>query len=164
MSSVSTSAGRTPDLVLHFGDGTTSRYEIRSLTSAPRGHVGSKPDQGPGASARVLAEATVARPVTQSRITAAIVDKARVTATRPSQLTAPLPGVAPGGTIAVNITAAEVNQQMIDTTMQQLPALGAHVEQIDVSFLGPRPSTASPLTRITASYVRQPSGAYVRAP
>jgi hypothetical protein len=164
----SSSAGRTPDLVVHFTDGTTTRYEIRTLTSAPVGYLtttpksGATPKTGPGAHARSLAEKTAERPVTVSRIKQAIIDKARVTSTRPSQLTAPLPGVAPGGTIAVNITAADVTLQMIDTAVQQLPSLGAHVERIDVSYLGPRASTSDPLTRVTATYAQQPSGTYVR--
>lgn len=86
-----TSAQRTPDLIIHFADGTTTRYEMRALTSAPRGYTTPKPDTGPGAFARALAAETAKRAVSKSQISQAILSKARVTPTRPSQLTVPIP-------------------------------------------------------------------------
>jgi hypothetical protein len=161
----SSSAGRTPDLVIHFADGSTTRYEMRTLTSAPRGHVTPKADLGSGALARSLAEDTARRPVSRSQIAQAILDKARVTATRPSQLTAPLAGVAPGGTISVNVTAATTNTTIIDGAVQSAASrLGPHVERIDVSYLLPRSASTDPLTRGVLTYVRQPNGTYLRMP
>jgi hypothetical protein len=158
-------AGRTPDLVVHFADGSTTRYEMRTLTSAPRGHVIPKADPGRGAVARALAEATAERPVSRSQISQAILDKAKVTPVRPSQLTATLPGVAPGGTISVNITAATPSTAVIDDAVQSVAGrLGSHVEVVEVSYLMPRSAPTDALTRGTLRYVRQPAGNYLRIP
>jgi hypothetical protein len=158
-------AGRTPDLVIHFADGSTTRYEMRTITSAPRGHVTPKAGSSPGALARGLAEATAERPVSRSQISQAILDKAKVTPTRPSQLTAPIPGVAPGGTISVNITAATTSSAVIDDAVQSVAGrLGPHVEEIRISYLMPRSAPTDPLTRGTLRYVRQPAGNYIRVP
>lgn len=160
-----TNAGRTPDVVVHFFDGASTRYEMRALTSAPRGYVIPKPDLGRGALARSLAEATALRPVSESDVARAILDKAKSTPFRLSQLTAPLPGVGPGGTIAVNVTAASTNHAVVDGAVQRVASkLGAHVERIDVSFLLPRGAPSDPLLRGTVSYVRQPNGSYLRLP
>jgi len=158
-------AGRTPDLVVHFADGTTTRYEMRTVTSAPRGHLSPKGDVGPGALARALAEATADRPVSRSQIAQAILDKAKVTPARPSQLTAIMPGVAPGGTISLNITAASTSTALVDDAVQSIAGrLGPHVERIEVKMLMPRTASTDALTRGTLQYVRQTSGAYIRVP
>jgi len=161
----SSSAQRTPDVIVHFADGTNTRYEMRTLTSAPRGYVTPKSDIGPGALARALSEDTARRPVSRSQIAQAILDKAKVTATRPSQLTVSIPGVSPGGTISVNVTAATTNPSIIDAAVQGVASrLGPHVERIEVSYLLPRSLPSDALTRGVLTYVRQTNGTYLMLP
>jgi hypothetical protein len=163
----SSSAGRTPDLAVHFADGTSTRFEMRALTSAPSGRVVPKPDLGPGSLARGLADSTLQRPVSASDITKAIVDKATITPSRPNQLTSVVPGVNPGGTISINITHASANPAMIDAAVRRAVAsgkLGVDVQRIEVTYLLPRVAATDPLTRGTMTYLRQPSGTYLRTP
>ena len=161
----STTAQRTPDVIVHFADGTHTRYEMRTLTSAPRGYVTPKSDLGPGSLARALAEDTARRPASRSQIAQAILDKAKVTPTRPSQLTVPLPGVSEGGTISVNVTAATTSPSIVDAAVQSVASrLGPHVERVEVSYLLPRALPSDALTRGTLTYVRQTNGSYLLVP
>jgi len=161
----SSSAGRTPDLIVHFADGTHTRYEMRALTSAPRGYVTPKADLSPGAVARALAEETARRPTSRSQIAQAILDKAKVTPTRPSQLTSPIPGIDPRGTISVNVSSALADRAMIDGAVQGVaPRLGPHVERIEIAYLLPRNLPTDPLTRGVMTYVRQVNGTYFLLP
>jgi hypothetical protein len=165
----SSSAGRTPDFVGHFADGTSARIEARAITSAPRGNVVPKTDGGLGATARSLAEATNranvrmgSQTAVQTAIEQAILSKAKVTPTRPSQLTAPMAGVNPGGTIWVNVAAAQVEVATIEAAIQRVaPRLGAHVEQVKVSYLQERFAVTDPLQRGTLTYVRR-NNSYVK--
>jgi hypothetical protein len=161
----SSSAGRTPDLIIRFADGTATRYEMRALTSAPRGYLTPKPGTSSGVLARGLAEETAERPVSRSQLTQAIIDKAKVTSTQPSQLTSPLAGVGPGGTISVTVMEAQTTPAMIDAAVQRaVPRLGSHVERIEVSYLLPRGGIADPLKQGTIRYIRQANGTYLRVP
>jgi len=159
----SSSAGRTPDLVVRFADGTQTRVEARAATSAPRAHVRPKvPTAGvpasSGATARALAEETARRPVSASDITQALIAKARR-----GQLRAPLPNVAAGGTVAHEVTHANVTPAMIDTAVNNAaPQLGADIERITISYLT-RASAAAPLRREVLVYARQ-GNTYVRTP
>ena len=50
-------------------------------------------------------------------------------------------------------------------SVQQIAAqLGAHVERIEISFLGGRASTADALVRETIRFLRQPNGSYLPIP
>ncbi|WP_397569640.1 hypothetical protein [Schlesneria sp. T3-172] len=152
----SSSAGRTPDLVVHFGDGTVTRVEIRTVSSAPRGRVVPKSTGSRGAAARQLLEDTEVRLPTQTDVENAVLEKAKDTTRRPSQLTAPLTGVPSGGTIFVQLPYSDMDPAMVTAAIVKIsPSLGAHVEQIVVVVQLPRPSPTEPLRFGALTYVRQ---------
>jgi hypothetical protein len=124
-----TNVQRTPDLALTFSDGSTTRIEIRTFTSAPRGH--SEPHAP-------LAQATRTRadPLTQSAIEAAIASKAASTPTRFSQLDVPLAGVSPGGRIALGATHQRFSTATADAAVMHVaPRLGSYVHSISLMFV-----------------------------
>ena len=85
----SSSAGRTPDMVVTHGDGLRERVEITTLTGAQRGYR----HFGEGGS----------REATKDMIEAAIRRKVASTPAAPSQFTAPVAGVPVGGTLVVHV-------------------------------------------------------------
>jgi hypothetical protein len=154
----SSSAGRTPDIRIHFQDGTTTLWEVRSITSAPQNRVVAKADSGPAALARSLAEGTQQRPVSGSQIGQAILSKAKNTPARPSQ-------IAGGGTISVHVSAANVTRTQVADSVQNIAnQLGSHVERIEVTYLGERLGTSAPLRHETMTFLRQLDGSYLAVP
>lgn len=154
----SSSAGRTPDIRIHFADGTQTSWEVRSITSAPQNRVTPKPDAGLGASGRALAEHGQKRSVTASDIAQAIWSKAKNTASRPSQ-------IASGGTISIHVSAADISRAEIANGVQQIaPTLGAHVERVEITCIGSRASPVDALARDVMVFVRQPNGSYLLTP
>ncbi|MFD1875721.1 DUF4157 domain-containing protein [Hymenobacter bucti] len=158
-----TMAQRTPDLVLHLENGTITRLEGRSVTSAPAGLVTPKP--GLGGIGRALADYAEGITGTRSKITQAIVAKAKDTPARASQLTVPMPGVPSGGIISINVTVASADVATIDAAVDAAAArLGPHVERIDIGYLGPRASPTAAQLRPTLTYARQADRSYLRVP
>jgi len=142
-----TSQQRTPDLVLEFADGTTTRVEIRAFTAAPRGHT------DPHAPLR---RATESRrdAVSRSELETAVLSKAATSSSRRSQLDVPLRGVAVGGRISIQSHHRTISAADADAAMLNLaPRLGTHVQS--VAFTSPSGTGAG---RITLVYVRRGTG------
>jgi hypothetical protein len=140
-----TSLQRSPDFVLTFEDGTTTRLESRAFTAAPRGH--SPPHAPLSAATRARAE----HPITQGELETAILSKARSRPTRFSQLDVPMSGVPTGGQIAITSTHTPLSIATADAAVANLaPRLGNHVQSISLTF----PDIATK-TRITVVYHRQ---------
>jgi hypothetical protein len=154
------SAGRTPDRGITFVDLTTARDESVSVTSASRGHLRHDPDTETSGAA--LARVSESRAATQSKVEHAILNKAKHTSSRPSQLTAPLVEFADGGRISVTITKdAGLTSAMIDDIMRDI-RLGDHVQSVKVTNFQPRSETPSaPHLREVSIYTRQANGSYV---
>ncbi len=152
-----TSTQRTPDLVLHFADGSHTRFEIRSITSAPRGtFTGNSAD-------RAAATQQRAQPRSAGDLAAAIWSKGRSSSSRRSQLDVPLTGVDPSGTISIVVTGADVTTAIADDAVNSVASrLGTHVRQITISFLGDRDASGA-LRRTTLVYDRTGS-VFIRLP
>lgn len=142
-----TSQQRTPDLVLEFGDGTTTRVEIRAFTAAPRGHT------DPHAPLR---RATESRrdAVSRSELETAVLSKAATSSSRRSQLDVPLRGVAVGGRVSIQSHHRTISAADADAAMLNLASrLGSHVQS--VAFSSPSGTGAG---RVTLVYVRRGTG------
>jgi hypothetical protein len=149
----SSSAGRTPDFVATFADGTTARLEMRTLTAAP-GKL-SLPQAGAGLAAR-----TAERLPTVGEVGRAILDKVKSTATRPNQLAAPMAGVAQGGTVAVRLAAGSAPARAaLDAEISRIAArLPAELRSIEVSWMERATNGAS--RTATAVYARDATGTW----
>jgi hypothetical protein len=92
---------RTPDIVMEMDHGARVRVEVRTLTGSGSGY---KTSHG-----------TPARAVKVDEIVAAIQSKARVTSSRPSQLTSNWPGAPPvGGQLDIHIPFGGTATQAAD--------------------------------------------------
>jgi Domain of unknown function (DUF4157) len=144
----SSSAGRTPDIVVHVrqpdGSVAKSRYEITAATGAARGYQ----EAGGGGS----------RPTGVEQIVAAVRRKAATTPSKPSQLTSPMTGVAPGGTLAIQLPRATSAQGPVDVAVAMgvlAPELANQPHVQAVEFFVPGPKGQGPLR-----YTRNPDGTF----
>ena len=149
----SSSAGRTPDMVIDVrqADGSIvrTRVEITAATGAARGR-------------QDVAEGTSVEQTGVSEIVSAVRRKAESTPSKPSQLVAPLTGVRTGGIIAVVLQRSTSAQGAADVAAAMgvlAPELAnqPHVEEIE--FYVPGPKGQAPLR-----YQRAPDGTYVLQP
>jgi len=143
----STTAQRTPDLIVHErqpdGKIRPSRVEIRTLTGASRGY---QPTGGGGATASATDD-----------IVRAVREKALPVGGAQSQLTVPMADVGPGGTIAIHIPRGGADAQAnVDAAMARLaPKLATTPYVHAVEFFLPG---AGPPVR----YAREVTGTYSR--
>ena len=149
-----TNVQRTPDLVLEFGDGTTTRVEIRTFTAAAKVKTGQEPTVSLGAATKLRS-----RPITNSELQGYIKDKAKTTSSRFSQLEAPMEGVPVGGRIAIGSHHKSVSPAVADAAMAELaPGLGPDVHSVTITT--PSGTGAGRITlvyhRDGATFVRQP--------
>ncbi|WP_312621311.1 hypothetical protein [Haloarcula sp. 1CSR25-25] len=149
-----TNVQRTPDLVLEFGDGTTTRVEIRTFTAAAKVKTGQEPTVSLRAATKLRS-----RPITKSELKGNIKNKAKTTSSRFSQLDAPMEGVPVGGSIAIVSHHKTVSPAVADAAMAELtPGLGPHVHSVTITT--PSGTGAGRITlvyhRDGATFVRQP--------
>jgi hypothetical protein len=141
---------RSPDFILDLANGQTVRVEVRTFTAAPMGH--SPPH-------RPLAAATAVRstPITQNELETAILNKAKTTPTRPSQLNVPISNVPAGGEISIHSTHRSISVATVDAAIANLQ-LEPYVHNIKVTF-----PNSDGSGRITLNYQRQ-GQIFVRVP
>lgn len=149
------SAGRTPDFIATFADGTTARLELRTLTSAP-GRL-----TLPQAGAALAGETTRRLPTVQD-IGRAILDKVKSTPARPNQLAAPIAGVAPGGSVSVSLAAGSApTRAALDAEIGRIAGrLPPELRSVTIHWMERAPSGA--LKSAGATYARDASGIWVR--
>jgi hypothetical protein len=148
----SSSAGRTPDLVVDVrqpdGSVVRSRFEITAATGAARGY---QPAGGGGAT-----------PTGVEQIVSAVRRKAASTPGKPSQLVSPLSGVAPGGTLSIQLPRSSSTQGPVDVAVAMAvlaPELAGQPHVQAIEFGVPGPKGQGPLR-----YTRNPNGSYTLQP
>jgi len=133
------------------GSVVKSRFEITAATGAARGY---QPAGGGGST-----------PTGVEQIVAAVRRKAATTPSKPSQLTSPMAGVDPGGTLAIQLPRSSSGQGPADVAVAMgvlAPELATQPHVQAIEFFVPGPKGTGPLryTRnVNGSYTLQPQAA-----